>query len=204
MKGRKGRLAKYLSIPVLAACGFVLAATAAGGGVADVLDGTPTPTPQPSSPPATPTAFPTATPTPTPTATPTPTPTVVPTGPTPTMSPPPVFEGCGHGFWKKPSRVWTGFSRNQTVGSVFAGLPSGIASLTLSNALTQGGGGLSALMRQAVAALLNAENSDVDYPLTTAQVIEMVNEAIANEDAAIESLKDTLDGFNNLGASGTC
>ena len=29
--------------------------------------------------------------------------------PATTMSPPPVFEGCGHGFWKKPSRVWTGF-----------------------------------------------------------------------------------------------
>jgi hypothetical protein len=176
--------------------------------VADVLDGTPTVSPQPSSPPATPTVFPTATPTatptPTPTATPTPSPTVVPTGPTTTMSPPPVFEGCGHGFWKKPSRVWTGFSRDQTVGSVFRGLPAGIASLTLSNALKEGGGGLNALMRQAVAGLLNAENSDVDYPLTTAQVIEMVNEAVATGDAAIESLKDTLDGFNNLGASGTC
>ena len=33
----------------------------------------------------------------------------------------------------------------------------------------------------------------------------MVNEAVASGDgAAIESLKDTLDGFNNLGASGTC
>ncbi len=100
--------------------------------------------------------------------------------------------------------MWTGFSRNQTVGSVFAGLPAGIDSLTLSNALTQGGGGLNALMRQAVAALLNAENSDVDYPLTSAQVIDMVNDAVASGDAAIESLKDTLDGFNNLGATGTC
>ena len=59
-------------------------------------------------------------------------------------------------------------------------------------------------MRQAVAALLNAENSGVDYPLTTEQVIAMVNDAVASGDPTIESLKDTLDGFNNLGASGTC
>ena len=59
-------------------------------------------------------------------------------------------------------------------------------------------------MRQAVAGLLNAENSNIDYPLTTAQVIAMVNDAVASGDAAIESLKDTLEGFNNLGASGTC
>ena len=203
MKGRKGRLAKYLSIPVLAACGFVLAATAAGGGVADVLDGTATPSPMPSSTrPASPPVIPS--PAPTATATATPSPTVVPTGPTPTSTPAPVFEGCGHGFWKKPSRVWSGFSRDQTVGSVFAGLPNDIASLTLSNALKQGGGGLNALMRQAVAGLLNAENPNVDYPLTTAQVIAMVNDAVASGDGAIESLKDTLEGFNNLGASGTC
>ena len=199
MKGRKGRLAKYLSIPVLAACGFVLAATAAGGGVADVLDGTATPSPMPTS---TRPASPPVSPSPVPTATATA--TVVPTGPTPTSTPAPVFEGCGHGFWKKPSRVWSGFSRDQTVGSVFAGLPGDIASLTLSNALKQGGGGLNALMRQAVAGLLNAENPDIDYPLTTAQVIAMVNDAVASGDAAIESLKDTLEGFNNLGASGTC
>jgi hypothetical protein len=205
MKGRRGRLAKYLSIPVLAACGFVLAATAAGGGVSDVLDGTTTPTPapttRPSSPPVTPTLTPTTV---VPTTTPMPSPTVVPS-PTPTVTPPPSFEGCGHGFWKKPSRAWTGFSRDQTVGAVFTGLPPGIASLTLSDALTQGGGGLNALIRQAIAALLNAENSEVDYPLTTAQVVDMVDDAVANGDeVAIDSLKDTLDGFNNLGASGTC
>ena len=47
MRGRKRLLAKLLSIPVLAACGFVIAATAAGGGVAAVLGGTPTPVPSP-------------------------------------------------------------------------------------------------------------------------------------------------------------
>ena len=60
-------------------------------------------------------------------------------------------------------------------------------------------------MRQAVAALLNAAHPDVDYPLTTAQVTDMVNGAVASGNkATIESLKDTLEGFNKLGAPGFC
>jgi hypothetical protein len=197
MKGRRGRLAKFLSIPVLAACGFVVAATAAGGGVADVLDGTPTPMPSPS-----PTVSSPEPTTPTPDPTPTPTTTTPPPTTTTTTTPPPVFEGCTPGFWKKPSRVWTDYTRNQTLGSVFVGLPPEIASRTLSAALQEGGGDLDALLRHAVAALLNAASPDVDYPLTTAQITAMVNAAIASGDAtAIESLKDTLDEFNNLGGA---
>ena len=50
MRGRKGWLVKLLSIPVLAACGFVIATAVTGGGV---LAGTGTPTagPTPSGPP---------------------------------------------------------------------------------------------------------------------------------------------------------
>jgi hypothetical protein len=221
MRGRKRLLAKLLSIPVLAACGFVIAATAAGGGVAAVLGGTPTPvpsgpatspmpttapatSPMPTTAPATPTPNPTPAPT-TPNPTPAPTTITTPTTTTTTTTRPPHFEGCGHGFWKNHPDKWSGYSPNQTVKSVFPAAPASIENLTLLEGLKLGGGGANALTRQAVAALLNAAHPQVDYPLTTSQVIALVNGAFASgKRIYIESLKHTLDHFNNLGASGFC
>src|SRR5215216_6077860 len=100
---------------------------------------------------------------------------------TPPPPPPPGGEGCTPGFWKNHPEAWagTGYSPTTTLGSVFAGLPPAYASLTFAQALDLGGGGLDALLRQAVAALLNASSPDVDYPLTAAEVIAMTNAAIA-------------------------
>ena len=115
------------------------------------------------------------------------------------------MEGCSHGFWKKHTAAWSTYNPSQTVGSVFTGLPPKIASLKLSDALKLQGGGLNALIREAVAALLNAAHPDVDYPLTTTQVIDMTNGAVAGGNkATIESLKNTFEAFNNLGASDVC
>jgi hypothetical protein len=195
MRGRKSRLAKLLSIPVLAACGFVIAATVAGGGLfANTLDPTTGSTPGSGTP--------TPAPSPTPTSPPTTTPTPTTTSP-PTTTPPPKLEGCSPGFWKKHLKAWSGYSPTQTLGDVFTGLEPAVASRKLLDALKKGGGGLNALMRHAVGALLNA--ASVDYPLTTGQIIDMVNAAIASHDKdTIESLKDTLDEFNNLGAAPFC
>jgi hypothetical protein len=190
MRSRKGLLAKILSIPVLVACGFVIAAAVTGGGIL-AADSTPGPSPAPSTP-----------------ATPTPAPSPPPTTPAPTPSPtsaPANFEGCGQGFWKNHPEVWTTYSPSDTVGSVFTGLPPEIASVTLSDALKLRGGGLNALMRQAVAALLNAAHADVDYALTQAQVVDMVNGAVAGgNQTTIASLTSTLETFNSLGAPGLC
>jgi hypothetical protein len=116
------------------------------------------------------------------------------------------MEGCSHGFWKQHTAAWSTYSPSQTVGSVFTGLPTNIASLTLSDALKLKGGGLNALIREAIAALLNAAHPDVDYPIMPAQeVIDMTNDAVASGNkATIESLKNTFDAFNNLGAPGFC
>jgi hypothetical protein len=76
---------------------------------------------------------------------------------------------------------------------VFAG-PSGV---TLLEALGLNGGGLDALMRHAVAALLSAASPDVAYPLTTAQVIAAYNAAYASGD--YETQKNIFDRYNNLG-----
>ena len=110
-------------------------------------------------------------------------------------------EGCTPGFWKNhPEAFPSGVTAGDTLASVgFVGT----GTITFDQALTEGGGGVDALLRHAAAAYLNALS--VDYPLTGAQVVSMTNDAIASGNAAtIESLEDTFDGLNNAGAAGFC
>ena len=124
--------------------------------------------------------------------------------PTETTSPPPPGgEGCTPGFWKNHPEAFPGeYSASTTLGSVFTGLPEGYADLTFAQALELGGGGLNALLRHAVAALLNAASGDVDYPLTVQEVIDATDLAISTGD--YETTKDLFDLFNNLTAPGFC
>jgi hypothetical protein len=188
---------------------------------AEVNPPTPTPTATPTAtntPTPTPTATATNTPVP-PTNTPTPTPTSTPVPPTNTPTPtatatptPPVFEGCTPGFWKQDQHFdsWQTYSPDQLVSSVFtipaaSGIP---ADTTLLQALEfNGGSGVDGasriLLRAAVAALLNAASDDVDFNLTTAQVISAVNTALASGDRdTILAEASRLDGFNNQGVCG--
>ena len=56
------------------------------------------------------------------------------------------------------------------------------------------------LLRQAVAALLNAAHPDVDYALTTDEIIARVNAALAsNNRGTILALAAELDRLNNQG-----
>jgi hypothetical protein len=108
------------------------------------------------------------------------------------------------------SWVPTGYSTGQTVGSVFDNESSAVTNATLVQALGFGGGpgvagGERILLRAAVAALLNSahpdsESPDVDYPMTTAQVIAAVNAALASDDRdTMLDLAGDLDDLNNLG-----
>jgi hypothetical protein len=117
-------------------------------------------------------------------------------------------EGCTPGYWKNHTGSWagTGFSPGQTAGSVFSlgGFPS-LASQTLLQTL-QGGGGpgtlgaARVLLRAAVAALLNAAHSGVDYPRTASSIISDVNAALAsNNRNTMLNLAAALDRDNNLG-----
>lgn len=115
---------------------------------------------------------------------------------------------CGHGYWKNHLEAWagTGYSPNQTVGSVFSGanmFPS-LASQTLLEALKNGGGSgtlgaAKILLRSAVAALLNSAKPGLNYPRTTAMVISDVNAALtSNNRTTMLNLADELDADNNL------
>jgi hypothetical protein len=120
------------------------------------------------------------------------------------------FEGCTPGYWKQPQHFdsWsaTGYSPNQTLESVL-NVPDayGWDNVSLVQALNfKGGpdttGAAGILLRTAVAALLNAAHPDVDYPLTTAQVIDMVNAALATGSrSAMLEVASLLDSYNNAG-----
>lgn len=126
--------------------------------------------------------------------------------------PPPTGEdGCTPGYWKgnykKGGSSWSaaGLAPTDTVGSLFAA--GSFNSTTLIAALEFGGGpgvegATQNLLRAAVAAALNANNPNVAYALTLAQIQSLVNGAIAggNRDTIL-SAAATLDGYNNAGCT---
>ena len=80
--------------------------------------------------------------------------------------------GCSLGYWKNHTSNWKGYTKNTLFSAIFENAFPG---KTLLQVLNLGGGGLNALGRQTVAALLNAAHTNVDYPYTTSQVISMFN-----------------------------
>jgi hypothetical protein len=117
------------------------------------------------------------------------------------------FAGCTPGFFKNhfTSAVWGTYFSNPTVGSVFTSAFGAPANATLLKALSFGGGrgklgAEQILLRAAVAALLNTQYYvSPSYPLSEAQVISMVNAALATQDrSTMLGLASLLDGYNNL------
>ena len=86
-------------------------------------------------------------------------------------------QGCSPGYWKNHSAWPAPYTQSTPFGSVFANAFPG---KTLQQVLSQGGGGLNALGRQTVSALLNAASPGVSFELTTAQVISKFNAAYAS------------------------
>jgi uncharacterized repeat protein (TIGR01451 family) len=113
--------------------------------------------------------------------------------------PPPGGEGCTPGYWKQSQHFdsWQGYSPNQSYEAVFGVDVPG--SPTLLQALQNGGGGVDALERHSVAALLNASSSGVDSDFTTAQVIAIVQDGIAPGGLTIEQAKNLLAAANEQG-----
>lgn len=115
-------------------------------------------------------------------------------------------QGCSHGFWKNKgfkSGLWTE-NPDALLSTVFT-FPAAYTAAgnrTLYQAVTDGGGGITNLMRQAVAGLNNAGN--VEYPLTRAQIISQVNAAMVSGASAVSALGTTLDGYNNLHGASIC
>jgi hypothetical protein len=123
---------------------------------------------------------------------------------TTTVTTTPEGEGCTPGFWKQDQHFdsWPVPTTTTLAGAGFTntGWPAGT---TLLQALSFQGGptvqdAKNILLRAAAAAYLNS--FAVDYPLTTAEVVSMVNDALASNDrATILALAAVLDANNNLG-----
>lgn len=105
-------------------------------------------------------------------------------------------QGCTPGYWRQTHHFddWNGFAPDESASAL---LGRDVGSLTLGDAVAVGGGGLNALLRHTVAALLNASNPDVDYPYSTDEILAMFQEAYDSGD--YEATKDLFDVANNLG-----
>lgn len=114
-------------------------------------------------------------------------------------------EGCTPGFWKThsiygpaPLAGWPDTDYhpddfvNDIFGTTFPDNP------TLLEALSTGGGGVDALMRHAVAGLLNASNPNISYYYTESQVIQMTLDALA-PGGDVEGTKDLFEYQNEMG-----
>lgn len=131
------------------------------------------------------------------------------------------FQGLTPGFWKQTQhyQFWTILHpTDHTVGGTFSGastdsttghLTAGNLTTQLVKALDWSNGSTireakQKLIRQAIAALNNADHPDVNYSLTRTQILTRVNNklGLTNTKAnlnAINGLATLLDGYNNLG-----
>lgn len=121
-------------------------------------------------------------------------------------------EGCTPGGWRNHFDVWgpTGYSPTDDFVATFglSGLPSGLpAGLVLGEtaldehdgAIWLGGGGNRKLARHGTACLLNAAHPGVDYNLTVAQCIEIVQNGGATDDGQFDL--DDVVTFNEQGCN---
>ncbi|HXI19885.1 MAG TPA: hypothetical protein VNH46_02295 [Gemmatimonadales bacterium] len=116
--------------------------------------------------------------------------------PPPPPPPPSGGQGCTPGYWKQTQHFdsWTApYAPTMQFSAVF---DNAFPGMTLVDVLGQGGGGLNALGRHTVAALLNAASPNVSYDLTTQQVIDQFNAVYPGSKGAYETLKDQFAGFN--------
>jgi hypothetical protein len=118
-------------------------------------------------------------------------------------------QGCTPGYWRNHADRWVGVSSADDFDTTF-GVDLFDPNVTLGWAIWASGGGNNAFARHATAALLNAHakadgslDQFVDYPYTVAVVIQMVQDAVAND--TIEATKNLFEAANELGCplSGT-
>lgn len=117
-------------------------------------------------------------------------------------------QGCTPGYWRNHADRWLGYEASENFDAVFGVTYLGdqvTLGMAINNPQTYG-----TFAFHAVGALLNStggvpneDGTTVDYPYSTAEVIEMVQAAVADE--TLEATKDALAAANELGCplSGT-
>jgi len=108
-------------------------------------------------------------------------------------------EGCTPGYWKQPQHFdsWTApITPDTAFSDVFEDAFPG---MTLVEVLAQGGGGLNALGRHIVAALLNSVSADVSYGASTSQVIDSFDGVYPGSKSDYTGVKDGFADLNEIG-----
>ncbi len=107
-------------------------------------------------------------------------------------------EGCTPGYWKQPRHFdsWMSYTPGTMFSDVFEDAFPG---MTLLDVLKQGGGGLKALGRHIVAALLNADCTGVSYDRSETQVINMFNSVYPGSKGDYNGVKNILESLNEQG-----
>ncbi|MEN8205343.1 MAG: hypothetical protein ABFS24_04940 [Pseudomonadota bacterium] len=116
-------------------------------------------------------------------------------------APPSGGDGCTPGFWKQRQHfsAWVApYSPGTLFNDVFDNV-SRFNGLNLRQVLRAKGGGIYALGRHTVAALLNAANPDVDYGMTAADVIDDFNAVFPGTKAEYTAQKNIFAEANELG-----
>ena len=135
-------------------------------------------------------------------------------------------EGCSSGFWKNDASkrgeaTWddTNFDPDDKWLVILSaeldpitirvkdgpGKPTETSDPTLLQMLNARGGGVNALAREAVAALLNESNPEIDYPLNEGEIIDLVNDALPDDgDSDVEEARAALFEFNHFGETVIC
>ena len=114
--------------------------------------------------------------------------------------------GCNPEQWLRAPGAWIGLEPDQLAGTVFSlndslapfGLMSMRAALSPSRADSVSAAG-GALLRAAIAAVLNGASGSVGYPLSTQHVLSQVNGALeSSRRERIDALASVLDALNQV------
>ncbi|MCL2304658.1 MAG: hypothetical protein FWC43_04880, partial [Planctomycetaceae bacterium] len=88
------------------------------------------------------------------------------------------WQGLSHGYWKNHSQDWILYRTSDNYEAVF-GVKGATKPGTMMEALKVQGGGINALWRESVAALLNAVHPKIQYRYSVNEIISMVRTAYA-------------------------
>jgi len=112
-----------------------------------------------------------------------------------------VAQGCTPGYWKQPHH-FDSWPDSFTPGTPFKDVfedEDAFRGKTLLQVLRGRGGGLNALGRHTVAALLNAASGEVSFGLTLSEVIDLFNGVFPGTKDKYNELKDFFEALNKQG-----
>jgi hypothetical protein len=113
-----------------------------------------------------------------------------------TPEPVAVGQGCSPGYWKTHSAWPAPYTPSTLFVTVFG--ENAFPDLTLQQVLATGGGGLNALGRQTVSALLNAQSTGVNFELSAAEVVGQFQAAFPGSSASYTVLKNSYEALTDV------